>query len=269
MISPGWGTVIGAGIGAGASMLQGSGVNWRGKYYRNQMSDRMEWEPKLAKANMIGQVEAAKAAGLHPLFALGKAGQSAGFSMPGQAPSGSHKTEALKHVGQGFQNYAAMEHQKDLVQMQGMLSALRIAENTTQNDKPSIVRPEDLYPELAPDQELELGKVQAHYPGYREQNKKEISPMTKMRIGSQDVWLPVEEADTIMEDPAAVALATFMYHGNRGLDWGKLGSDYVYGKNLPRSWTNHKNPTKVKVMKKALWGLIKYGQYYQRTGPGR
>lgn len=66
-----WGP-FGYGVGTAAgslagSMLQGDGVNFRGKYARNQAQFARD---QLAP-DMIAKMKAAKAAGIHPLIALG------------------------------------------------------------------------------------------------------------------------------------------------------------------------------------------------------
>lgn len=60
-------------------------------------------QKEFAQRSVRWRVDDAKAAGLHPLFALGAAGSSytpTAF-IPGQAPSGSHHQEALGAIGRG------------------------------------------------------------------------------------------------------------------------------------------------------------------------
>lgn len=79
------------GYGAGAAganlagqLLTGDGVNFRGKYARNQA----DFARKQLAPDMIAKVNAAKAAGIHPLIALGLNPASAPQQpmIPGQSP---------------------------------------------------------------------------------------------------------------------------------------------------------------------------------------
>ncbi len=100
--------LLGSAIGAGTSLLGGKiASNTAGSSKGRQFSaDFAKWElseRRKDERDRYGRIVAgAKAAGLHPLFALGAGGGSSGtsVSVPGQAPTGSHLGEGIARAGE-------------------------------------------------------------------------------------------------------------------------------------------------------------------------
>lgn len=239
---------------AGAGLLQSAfgGSSYRSdnrasrkayKYalrYQPGISDAMQAvDEKYRNRSIQGRVQDAKAAGLHPLFALGAAapggGSSPAFNMAGQTEKGDFKTEGLsKALG----NIGAQQTQRDLVAMQIAASALEVAKQQG-NDKAAATATAGIplqdrayysgYRGNPATQEVKKGEVMAHDPKHKEQSLNVMSPMTLIRLGSQSVWVPVTEVDTFMEDPGAASLLTHQYHGNKNVDWALLLQEYRHG----------------------------------------
>lgn len=198
-----------------------------------------------------GKVADAKAAGLHPLYALGAAGNYTtpastshpGGSMP-QTTEGNFASKGLKAVARHYERMAETKAAQDLVEKQAQLSAMKVAESAISNDTAmaavddhfarnmAIARAAKKHvpgrPQINPHlEEIEKGKVQTHDPKHRERNKNVMSPMTKVRIGSQDVWVPTDEVDAFLEDPLAVGALTYIYDGNKNVNWAQLYNEYT------------------------------------------
>lgn len=205
------------------------------------------------------QVESAKAAGLHPLFALGGgAGSSPGFSIPGQSSTGSLTKQALVNIGS--QIGTMFDKKRDLINAQATLSAVELARHSMSNDTAQNIPPNMTIPaHRKPFQEIRKGQVDTHVKGKPEQSTNVKSPMTRVRIGTQDVWVPVEEVDEFMENPLAVGGLTYAYHGNKNVDWTKLMKDYTGKRSLPEYMRdNIRKYIPVKVRKNNL--LKKYAK---------
>lgn len=118
-----WGPFgYGAGAAAGSlvgSLLQGDSVNFRGKYARNQAQFARD---QLAP-DMIAKVKAAKAAGIHPLIALGLNPASASQQpmIPGQSADFGSAIKA------GVDTTLAIRDAREM-------SSLRIEEQQLRND---------------------------------------------------------------------------------------------------------------------------------------
>ncbi len=216
--------VAAAGITAGASLLGsafGGSSPGLGKQYR--MAEQY--------TGYAARVKQAKAAGLHPLFAMGgTAGSSPGFAIPGQKRSGSAARNAIEDIGKfGASIY---QEKANLVTAQAALSAVELARHTTSNDMAQMTIPMHR-PEF---QEIKKGQTDPHYTKSPEQSLNVKSPMTQVRIGSQKVWVPVEEIDEFMENPLAVGGLTVLYHGNKNVSWSKLANDYAGPGGKTPSW---------------------------------
>lgn len=90
-----------SGIGAGLGFLsdersRDDTERWNERAYG---LSREQWREAQDKT-IQNRVRDAKAAGVHPLYALGMPGASASAFIPGQAPSGSHLAEGVQRVGE-------------------------------------------------------------------------------------------------------------------------------------------------------------------------
>lgn len=116
--------------------------------YRDKKTTAYNYENYQSK---VAQVRDAKAAGLHPLFAMGATGNqaisagaprqssSSGSPAPtGQSPTGSFAGDGLRAVSGHFNRIAEVEASKELVMAQAQASAMRIAENNTSNDQEAL-----------------------------------------------------------------------------------------------------------------------------------
>lgn len=241
----------------GANILAGAFGGGQGGNIRNQKDAiRTQWkygEPNRRASsqwdleNIYGKsiqtrVKDAKAAGIHPLFAMGSqgaSGQSVQSAIPGQSGTGSFAKDALQAIGGGFASIAQIQAQTDLVEKMAELEALQQADRELSNDTtyPIDVRRRSFTPKKSsqeraattPLTEFKKGEVGAYNPKAPSENMNVLSPMTTVRIGSQLVKVPVEEAADFMEDPLAAGLATYMYHGNNHVDWGLLAREYMHG----------------------------------------
>lgn len=164
--SPGGASLISAGAGVLGGMLKGGdGYNTYRSHARKlqsslnhineqfnmrgeqRASDRWradtEWNSRWHAENMPAlQAKGARDAGLHPLFAMGgsvnaapafQSGASSG-GLPGQAPTGNLKRDALDEISRHYARIAGYRHQADLIEKQNQASALRIAEQNMMND---------------------------------------------------------------------------------------------------------------------------------------
>ncbi len=94
-ISPGMGSIIGAGIGLAGGLIGGN------QDRRNQANQNKREDTRFQRASID-----AKAAGLHPLFALGAAGAGSPQFLAGQSETGSKLGDVLKGVGRGVKDYS-------------------------------------------------------------------------------------------------------------------------------------------------------------------
>lgn len=123
--------LVGTALNIGGDLLGGSGgdgIDVSENYRLNKMLQDLRYEdmPRLYGRHFMETSRAAKAAGYHPLYALGKGPQATPAQViGGQAGSGSSWKDALQSAGAGIQGYAqakAMKPQQDanlkLTQMQ-------------------------------------------------------------------------------------------------------------------------------------------------------
>lgn len=201
-------------------------------------------------------VKDAKAAGLHPLFALGAGGAGTPqFSISGQSQTGSVDRDVLSAMLKEATPKTAADP-TGLVQAQTALAAVELARHSLSNDKAQTITI-PAYQSRA--QEIVPGQVDPHMTDNREQGLSVISPMTSFRIGSQNVWLPVKDLETAMEDPLAVLTAAYSYHGNKNVDFYKLALEYSGKQGIFQYMAdNIRKKIPVKVRKKHL--LKKYAK---------
>jgi hypothetical protein len=262
-----WGQIAAAGISAAGSALSGKGISTRkyrvmtrlghqlyNKYalpaLRAEQDYSREQDEIFRNRAIQGRVADAKAAGLHPLFALGGnvhsgGSYSVGGSPGGPAPQGGGSPEGAALASIGRQMQRAQErreqrqHEKDMLERQAQLSAIQVAKNNVSNDtaaalvdmhmKRNMPTRYNYDPAI---QEVKKGEVQTHLPGQREQSGRVTSPMTKFRIGSQNVWVAAEDLESFTEDPLAVGIMTMGYHGNKNVNWWQLIRDFTGNKKI-------------------------------------
>ncbi len=187
---------------------------------RNIQASQLDYErsKEFAQNSVQWRTEDAQAAGIHPLFAMGASAQSfqPGYSS-GAGETGSAAGNAIRRLGTNLD-----EIREDWLEAQ--------IENT--KAKTESIRSNAMQDTVIPvvdkrTQEIEKGRVTPFFKDSPEQSLNIKSPMTRVRIGSQEPWVPVEEMDEFMENPLAVGALTFIYKGNRNIDWAKLANEYV------------------------------------------
>lgn len=144
-----------AAIGAGASILGGAfgggGMSRAdtSRAYRRQRSHeefqldlRNRERTSINKYDLQQKVDAAKAAGLHPLFAMG--GQTSGGVGAGSAPAiqgqsdrGDFAKDGLASIAKLFMGQSARQHDLDMIEAENQRSALALARENSGNDEVS------------------------------------------------------------------------------------------------------------------------------------
>lgn len=217
--------ILGAAAKTGVASGLASGLSGlvSGLFGRSSSSKRRAAEAR-EDSRYQRSVKDAKAAGLHPLFALGAGGSgSPGFSISGQSESGSVDKDVMRAMLKSSEPTKTATDPTGLVQAQTALAAVELARHSLSNDGAQTIT----IPRHQPmGQEVRLGQTDAHMTKNREQSLNVKSPMTSFRIGSQNVWLPVEDLETAMEDPLAVLTSAYSYHGNKNVDFYKLALEY-------------------------------------------
>lgn len=190
----------------------------------------------------------ARAAGIHPLFALG--GAIGGQSSQVQPQTGSQVGEALRYIQRSSQarkgrgqsslvddslikqataNTRLSNARADSVEWELQNSINKRAEgasNSTQDiEIPAIV-------DAA--QEIKKGEVDPYRKKTPEQNLTVMSPITDVRMGKQIIKVPIQDMESAIEDPVTVAIATYFYKGNENVDWGQAGNAYFGMKKMPQ-----------------------------------
>ncbi len=92
-----WPAVIAAGASIAGSLISKGGGSNIGRQHDVAMQDRQWAQDELFIQN---RVRDAKAAGIHPLFALGASGGGGGYQVTGQSDSGSFLGEGIARAGQ-------------------------------------------------------------------------------------------------------------------------------------------------------------------------
>lgn len=219
---------------------------------------------RMLRKSTLAQVQGAREAGLHPLFALGggsasvsptvTAGAPQGGSLPpGQPRTGSFAQDALAAVSAHYARVAGYRAQADLLEQQNKASQLKLAAHQVSNDVATGIDAEvnralamsagapakrGVIPQHHPaTQEVKKGEVDTHRSGSPEQSMREKSPMTLVKVGSQEVWVPVEDLESFFEDPTIITLGTVYYHGNKNVDWAQLINEWMGRKPTPSQVT--------------------------------
>ncbi len=212
----------------------------------------------------------ARSAGIHPLFALG--GATGGGSGP-YPTTGSALGEGLSTIRKAS-NLARGKPQPSLVDLalirssdagarasnaRAALSEWTLSENKrieqNSNSSQDVVVPAI----DAISQEIKRGQVDPYVKKNPEQSLNVKSIMSKIRIGKQTVWIPIDEIDEFFENPLAIGAATMAYHGNKNVDWKQVMLDYTGKKSISQTMKeNIKKHIPVKVRKKHL--LKKYAK---------
>lgn len=208
----------GALIGGALGLIGGRETDQQNLKIANQ---NIAYQKEFAKSGIQWRTEDAQAAGIHPLFAMGA--QTSSFQ--NQAPTGSSAGDALGMTGRQY-----TRANTDLVLANVELAKAKTAAINS-NSSQDVIYPgiqPVVKPGLNPNvQELEKGRVQPYVKKNPEQNLTKISPVSTFRLGSQEVKLPIEDAEQITEDPAAVAFLAYNYHGNKNVNWQKVIEEYT------------------------------------------
>lgn len=225
---------------AGANVLgnltQGDSSRRQAKLMRKSYEYAHRYEPGLIKARMMGAVQGAKAAGLHPLFALGggaMAGGGPSVGPPGQSDTGSHATDAIMGLVQTLLNIQGKRESTDQARQQAMNSAMRVIENKMISDNlasESLIELAGQQRKLNAMQEGKRGEVQYHRKGRTEQSQNVRRVWHLYEYGPHQVFLPIEEISELLENPAKIFAMAQSYHGNSKVDW-------------PAVWYYHRNGT--------------------------
>lgn len=222
------------------------------KQYKMQAEFGPDIAQQTAAQTIMGKVQGAREAGLHPLYAMGGGGAGPTFAMPGQSPSGSHKD-----LGASLMQMSQLQNQRERTSIDKKESASRLQNDELgrqltqlridkiKNDagnSPALVNTDPRSPYNLPNinplvQEIKKGEVDTHMKKNPEQSLNVKSPMTRVRIGSQLVWVAVEELDEFMENPLLVGGLTVLYHGNKDVNWSQLWHEYRGRKLSPKEVT--------------------------------
>ncbi|AJK28229.1 hypothetical protein [Eel River basin pequenovirus] len=225
MFGGGQGAAAGGQIGGAIGGLFGSDGRTRAKWnLRTAYKYATRYQPEYDKAMFDAKMASFEKHGIHPLFGLGGStgGGGPAFSMPGQAPSGSHATEALGNVLQYLVRKEEVELQRDYLDKQAQDSAMRVIDNKMGNDN-LINLADQVKSQYKVDQvdkvhqEHELGKVQSHHKDDPSKNTNVKSAWTKTYFipGSKKfLYLPAEEPSEVF-DSAALAWMTYMHPHNK------------------------------------------------------
>ncbi len=243
---------------------------------RNALRSDRRFAAKRQDTQIQRTVADARAAGIHPLFALGGATGGGGGTYPS---TGSNIGNALRSI-RAAKNITTGKSQPSLVDnalVTASQAQARLADARTDTVKWNLQNSIDKRAEgvsnsqqdqiIIPDMvegatEIKKGQVDPFFKKNPEQSLNVKSPMTKFRIGSQEVWLPVEDMETVIEDPATVFAAAYSYKGNKNVDFGKLALEYSGKKSLFKfMMENVRKKIPVKVRKKHL--LKKYARQPQ------
>ncbi len=218
------------------------------------------------------KVADAKAAGVHPLFALG--GATGGASTATFPQSGSQIGEAFRYIQKSSSNKARLGQSSlvdtALIKQANANAGLAEAREATvewelQNsinkraESEANFSQDIVIPGITQGQQIKPGEVDPFVKKNPEKSLNIKSPMTRFRIGSQNPWLPVDDMEQVMEDPVAVFIAAASYHGNKDIDFTLLYKEYTGRRTLPQYMKdNIRKYIPIRVRKKHL--LKKYAK---------
>lgn len=213
------------GLSLAGSFGGGGGYSRSKRLMRKQYQYATRYEPGLIAARLKGTVDGARAAGLHPLFAMGGGVPSGGPGvMPGQSETGGQQSQAALGFAELLLRLDEKRESTDQARQQAMNTAMRIIERKMTNDNlasQQLLDAEKQKARLHPLQELKPAEVSPHGK-HREQNLTERGVWHKFRYGNQDIWLPIEEISELLENPLKIFGFAKSYHGNKNVDWEKI-----------------------------------------------
>jgi len=199
-IDPGTATLVstGANILAGAFGGNGSGTaNLNMRRERSQRRGLYALENENIGNRLKATVSGAKAAGLHPLFAMGAGGgdSTQQFSMPGQSPQGNFAKDGLISLAAGFRDIAQMQAKSDLIDKMNEQQKYETTMQQFSNDTAGAARdvvlskvPYEKAQKSSPLAEYKPAEIGSHEEGNRTATGSEWSPTSRMRIGDQDIY---------------------------------------------------------------------------------
>ncbi len=249
-ISPGVGTIIGAGLG----ML--GGLFGRKADKRNQAAQNAREDSRFQRAS-----KDAKAAGLHPLFALGAAGAGSPQFIAGQSETGSSMGDALKTASRAVPAYAKATKTNPLA---AKLASLQI-QNAEINIRKSLIDEQMMASELRRtfqqstsegfDKEFPTVEEQMHTPSKQDIVEHPVHQKISLTMpgGSRIIIgesATAEEIEDIFGD-----LAGALYMVPKGLESAyltikhnakKKGYGPKFDQMIAKAYQKHKQPTKYK-----------------------
>ena len=227
--SPGGAALIGAGSQIAGSLFGGDGYSRWKRQLRKQYEYAQRYEPGLIGARLKGTVQGAKAAGIHPLLAMG-ANASGSPVLQGQPDSPNRAQNVGSAIAEAMYQISDQRASAELVRAQADLSRARAMEHQLSNDtNQALSNPPGNAP-LKSGQVRRPGENTAHVPNVPEQSLDEMSPWRKLRWGDQEIWVLAEDMESLLDNPLKAIGSAYFYHGNKGVDWSKAGRDYLYGK---------------------------------------
>ena len=151
-------------------------------------------------------VAGAKAAGIHPLAALGSSAGSGGPGvMVGQNDSGGWKADAMQHVSKFFGRMQEINAQKELTEAQAELSRARAIENSAAGQSATESHPLEIAATGIPQQPVVTRAEDAHNSAGLVTNEASIQRSRSTRdssrsAGSNPAWMQVEVWPGIFAD---------------------------------------------------------------------
>jgi hypothetical protein len=246
-----WGYLAAAAGPVIDKMFGGESYRSQKRALRTQYAYAGKYGPRVQRAHFDQQMASFEKHGIHPLFGLGGGANigSTSFSMPGQASTGSHFTEAIMAMLEYNLREKEIDQRKDWLHQQAMDSAMRVIDNKMGNDNAIKVakayKDGTVLPAVNENtQEIKKGEVDTHMEGHPEQKTGAKAPMYKFNYGGQSVWLPTEEISEFFDNIATMGTLAYTYHGNKNVDWDKL--IYYHQKGTLKGYKNPKQRAKAR-----------------------
>lgn len=230
-ISAGASILSGAFGGGGYSRSDESRTFRRQRSHESWQQNQRSLERAHINANDYKQkVAGAKAAGLHPLFAMGAQtsgmGSSPSFNIQGQSPKGNFAKDGLQAVASHYGRMADFEAQKSLIDAQNTAAALNLLGNNLGNDRfsgsphdnseeinrnPIVTAPQAKRLQKDNLVEYKPSVQQSHDPHDKSRSNTYFSAKKKMFI-SNDHWLYVPNVEDMgdLMDGGAIMLASIV-----------------------------------------------------------
>lgn len=284
--APAWGSSISSGAwnfgGTALGILGGAFGSGKGQNYGGNLDKEYRKYAKWATPVMKAKVNAAKAAGLHPLFALGASGaQSPGFSIQGQSGEGSFASKGLHQAAQGLMRQSRITEAKELVEAQAQASAMRVAEAALSNDtnqgvvdlvktqRPVITRP---YDSARPGGEGVIELTPAPQMTSKPGDPSTLAGTLQSRRTLQlpdgsSIFIPnVSELDSLMEEPLVAAGVVLAMNPDRSL--AEI-TRAISGLEVKNKTSTKSLSGRHQYVKHDLWGLLKVMKEIPSTITGR